>query len=188
MVVRMPEKHSTSYVELDRAVRILRQGAMALALLFSTRCLYAQSATCGLTSVRETSQLIYPPIARAAHVSGAVILLARFNTDGAPMHISVLSGPPMLQPAALDFVKGWRANEFTGPRECPIAVTFSFVGAPSAECGPPEDESQQPAQSLHRVDLQHFVITSHNPCFVVTRDPAGHRVHNFLGHRWYSKS
>jgi hypothetical protein len=166
----------------------IAHGATALLFLASRSLLHAQSAPCGLTSMTEASQLIYPPIARAAHVSGDVILLTRFDTDGAPVHIAVVSGPPMLQGAALNFVKGWRANGYSGPRECPIVVTFRFVGAPSAECGTPEDESQQPSQPTRRVDLQHFTIGSHNPCFTVIRDPAPMRAHNFLGHRWYSKS
>ena len=166
----------------------IARSASAFLLFAAASLLHAQSAPCGLTSIRETSQLAYPPIARAAHVGGDVILLTQFDINGVPVHIHVVSGAPMLRGAALDFVKGWRANEYTGPREYPIAVTFSFAGAPSAECGTPEDESQHPSSPARQVDVQHFVITSHNPCFVVMRDPAALRVHNFLGHRWYSKS
>ncbi|HTV09316.1 MAG TPA: energy transducer TonB [Candidatus Aquilonibacter sp.] len=157
-------------------------------LFASAAVLHAQTFPCGLTSMTETSQLIYPPIARAAHVDGTVVLLARFDTRGVPVHIKVVSGPPMLQAAALDFVKSWRANEYTGPRECPIAVAFNFAGAPSGECGTPEDKSGSPTPPPQRVDLQHYVIASRNLCFNTERDPAGHRIHNFLGHRWYSKS
>jgi TonB family protein len=129
---------------------------------------------------------MYPPIARAAHVNGTVILLARFDNNGVPVHVRVVSGPSMLQREAFDFVKNWRVNEYSGSRECPIVVSFDFIGGPSAECGTPDDESQQISTPPQRIDLQHFVITSHNPCFVVMRDPAGLPVHNFLGHRWYS--
>ena len=166
----------------------IAHSATALLLVAGASLLHAQSAPCGLTSMTETSHPVYPPIARAAHVSGTVILLARFGQDGTATGATVVSGPPMLKGAAVDFVKGWRANAYTGPRECPIAVTFSLAGAPSAECGTPEDESQHPSAPPLRVDAQHFVITSHSPCFTVMRDPAGHRVHSFLGHRWYSKS
>jgi hypothetical protein len=159
-----------------------------LLVLAASCVLRAQSAPCGITSIAEQSQLVYPPIARTAHVDGTVILLVRFGQDGTATGATALSGSPMLQGAALNFVRGWRANDYTGPRECPIAVTFSFVGAQSAECGTSEDESQQSAPPAQRLDLQHFVITSHNPCFVVMRDPAGRKIHNFLGHRWYSKS
>ena len=166
----------------------IAQSATALLLLAAAAALPAQSAPCGITSVTETSQLVYPPIARAAHVSGIVILLVHFGQDGIATNGTVVSGPTMLRASALDFVKSWRANAYTGPRECPIAVTFDFIGAPSAECGTPGDESQKPVSPPHRIDVQHFVITSNNLCFNVMRDPAPLRAHNFLGHRWYSKA
>ena len=108
----------------------------------------------------EQSQLVYPPIARAAHIDGMVILLVRFELSGVSAEVKVLSGPPMLQAAAVDFVKSWRANEYTGPRECPIVVSFKFVEAGSID---KEVRSNQQAalSKITRSDLQHVTITTH---------------------------
>jgi TonB family protein len=49
----------------------------------------------------------YPPIARAARVQGTVVLQAIISKDGHITNLHVISGPAMLQQAALDAVKQW---------------------------------------------------------------------------------
>ena len=49
----------------------------------------------------------YPPIARAAHVSGDVILRLSIDVNGHVSQATFVSGPPMLQGAALEAVKQW---------------------------------------------------------------------------------
>ncbi len=44
---------------------------------------------------------IYPPIARAAHVSGAVVLQAVISKTGTIEKLTVVSGPEMLRASAL---------------------------------------------------------------------------------------
>lgn len=48
---------------------------------------------------------VYPPIAKAAMVSGPVVLQVNIGTDGHFIAARVLSGPPMLQQAAVEAVK-----------------------------------------------------------------------------------
>ena len=94
-------------------------------LLALTSNAFAQTSNCGgLTSVRETTRAVYPPIAKAAHVWGTVILLASFEPSGTVSKIDVVSGPQMLRESAVAFVKGWMVNQFTGPRTCPIVVEY----------------------------------------------------------------
>lgn len=50
---------------------------------------------------------VYPPIARAAHVSGTVVLEATIGKDGTIENVRVVSGPVMLQGAAVDAVRTW---------------------------------------------------------------------------------
>jgi TonB family protein len=49
----------------------------------------------------------YPPIAQAARVSGTVVLQAIISKEGRIENLNVISGPPLLQQAALDAVKQW---------------------------------------------------------------------------------
>jgi len=49
----------------------------------------------------------YPPLARQARVSGIVQLLGVIAKDGTVQRLTVISGPPLLQKAALDAVSQW---------------------------------------------------------------------------------
>ena len=49
----------------------------------------------------------YPPDAKAAKVSGTVVIRIRIGRDGHVNDPEVVSGPPLLQQAALDAVKDW---------------------------------------------------------------------------------
>jgi len=57
-------------------------------------------------------QPVYPAIARAARVEGTVVLAAVINRDGTIQNLHVISGHPMLVPAALDAVKQWRYRPY----------------------------------------------------------------------------
>jgi periplasmic protein TonB len=54
----------------------------------------------------------YPAIARAAGVQGTVVLQAMISKDGSIENLRVVSGPVMLQQAALDTVKTWRYRPY----------------------------------------------------------------------------
>src|ERR1700675_2664742 len=50
----------------------------------------------------------YPPLARQARIQGTVVLHAVISKDGAIENLTLVSGHPMLPPAALDAVKQWK--------------------------------------------------------------------------------
>jgi protein TonB len=54
----------------------------------------------------------YPAIARAARIQGVVVLQATISTTGLIKDLRVLSGPPMLQQAAMDAVRSWRYKPY----------------------------------------------------------------------------
>jgi protein TonB len=54
----------------------------------------------------------YPPIAKAARVSGTVVLQATISKSGTIENLKVISGPAMLQGAATDAVRSWRYRPY----------------------------------------------------------------------------
>lgn len=58
------------------------------------------------------TQPVYPQIARAAHVSGTVVLHAIIAKDGTIQDLRVISGNEMLRNAALDAVRTWRYRPY----------------------------------------------------------------------------
>jgi hypothetical protein len=76
----------------------------------------AQSSADGTQKVRVSEKVlqgllirsvppVYPPEARAARISGAVVLACTITTEGAIGDVRVVSGHPMLRRAAVDAVK-----------------------------------------------------------------------------------
>jgi peptidyl-prolyl cis-trans isomerase A (cyclophilin A) len=57
-------------------------------------------------------QPVYPIDAKKAGVSGTVVLSAVIGTDGIIKELQVVSGPDLLQQAALDAVKQWRYRPY----------------------------------------------------------------------------
>jgi protein TonB len=80
-------------------------------------------------TILEKTQPIYPPIAKAAHVQGSVVLHAIIGKNGSIQDLKVISGPAMLQSAALDAVKQWRYKPYIlngDPTEVDTTVTVNF--------------------------------------------------------------
>ncbi|MGB6743432.1 MAG: TonB family protein [Terracidiphilus sp.] len=55
---------------------------------------------------------VYPPIARAIHMEGTVVLQATISKNGTIENLRVVSGPALLQQAALDAVRQWRYRPY----------------------------------------------------------------------------
>jgi len=75
----------------------------------------------------------YPPLARQARIQGTVILHAIINRDGKVTKLLVVSGHPMLVPAAVDAVRQWRykpyvLNDQPVEVETQITVNFALTG------------------------------------------------------------
>jgi len=74
-------------------------------------------------------QPVYPSIARAAGIQGAVVLQATISTAGRIKSLHVVSGPPMLCQAALDAVQmaSYRPYRLDGvPTEVQTTITLVF--------------------------------------------------------------
>ena len=78
---------------------------------------------------------VYPPIAKGATVQGAVVLHAIIAEDGTVESLSVVSGPPLLQGAAVNAVKQWVYKPYMlngVARKVDTTVTVDFVLTPAA--------------------------------------------------------
>ena len=55
---------------------------------------------------------VYPPIPKALHREGIVVLQATISTTGRIENLQVVSGDPMLTQAAIDAVRNWRYRPY----------------------------------------------------------------------------
>jgi periplasmic protein TonB len=81
------------------------------------------------TKIRDVRP-VYPALAQQARVQGTVVIECIISTDGRVEQVQVVSGHPLLQPAALDAVRQWRYTPtLLGgvPVSVIMTVTVNFI-------------------------------------------------------------
>ncbi len=79
--------------------------------------------------IRKT-QPVYPPLARQARIQGVVVLQAQISKDGSIQNLQLISGHPMLAPAAIEAVKQWKYKPYLlngEPVEVETQVQVNFT-------------------------------------------------------------
>jgi len=72
----------------------------------------------------------YPPLARQARIQGSVVLQAAIGKDGSIQNLRLMSGHPMLAPAAIEAVKQWKYRPYFlngEPVEVDTQITVNFT-------------------------------------------------------------
>lgn len=72
----------------------------------------------------------YPQLAKAARIQGPVVLFAVISKAGTIENLRLLSGHPMLAPAAIDAVSQWRYRPYilnNEPIEVETRITVNFI-------------------------------------------------------------
>jgi protein TonB len=78
-------------------------------------------------------QPAYPPLARQARIQGTVVLQAQISKAGDIENLQLISGHPMLAPAAIEAVKQWKYRPYllNGEPvevETQVQVNFTLAG------------------------------------------------------------
>lgn len=68
----------------------------------------------------------YPQLARQARIQGTVVLQALIDKNGDVRDLSLVSGHPMLAPAAIEAVKQWKYKPYLLEGQ-PVAVETQIV-------------------------------------------------------------
>jgi TonB family protein len=80
----------------------------------------------------------YPPLARQAHIQGTVVLKVEIDKAGDVQNVQLVSGHPMLAPAAIEAVKQWKyapylLNGTPMIVETSVQVNFTLANEPPSE-------------------------------------------------------
>ena len=70
----------------------------------------SQGVSTGLLIRKVTPS--YPPLAKQARIQGQVVLQAEISEDGTIQNLQLMSGHPMLAPAAIEAVRQWRYKPY----------------------------------------------------------------------------
>ncbi len=139
---------------------------LASAQVSTPRVRTSESIMQGLTITKVAP--VYPPLARQAEIQGSVILKVQISKSGDVVNIQLVSGHPLLAPAAIDAVKQWKYKPYLlngnlVEVETQVTVNFTLVDKPaegtlgSGPRGVPEGEqggtapSNPPDQSRVRI-------------------------------------
>jgi TonB family protein len=81
---------------------------------------------------------VYPPLARQARIQGTVTLKVQISKSGDVVSMQLVSGHPMLAPAAIEAVKQWKYGSYTLNGEAvevetTVRVNFMLADKPPAE-------------------------------------------------------
>jgi TonB family protein len=81
---------------------------------------------------------VYPPLARQARIQGIVVLKINVSRTGDVDHVELVSGHPMLAPAAIEAVKQWKykpflLNGYPLEVETQVQVNFTLADNPPAQ-------------------------------------------------------
>ncbi len=99
-----------------------------LSVVASKRFVISSGVATGML-IQKTPPL-YPSIAKAARVSGTVVLHATISKNGTIKGLQVVSGPEMLRQAAIDAVRTWRYKPYklnNEPTEVDTSISVVFA-------------------------------------------------------------
>jgi hypothetical protein len=106
-----------------------RRKILLLLVLIATvaGCCRAEPRWCAVTGIGENQNLIYPPIARAAHVNGVVLERVIYLPDGQVKEFEYIHGPRLLSAGLEQQIKSWSIKtDQRGEEECEALVVAEF--------------------------------------------------------------
>jgi hypothetical protein len=125
-------------------------------------CMDCVSDECSMDEVSESKQPTYPPIARAARISGEVSARIEFDKKGFPTGIDQYAGPPMLKAATEEYLRSWKIKPLQYIDSCHATVLIEYRLTAATEV----IESDV---KVFKADPTHILIEDHS---VLTMDPA----------------
>lgn len=141
MIARMGDEPTPSGYSGDGIERPAGSGSGLPNSLFGTRPvvmptpppptlhIFRQSTILEGSLIRRVIPM-YPPLARSAGVQGPVVLFAVISKAGTIDNLRVVSGHPMLVPAAIEAVRQWRYRPYIlngQPIEVETQITVNFT-------------------------------------------------------------
>jgi TonB family protein len=114
---------------------------------------------------------VYPPLARQARIQGTVLLKALISKTGDIENLELISGHPMLAPAAIEAVKQWKYRPYmlNGEPievETQVQVNFTLSEEPLLLPATQGDDTHPPLPRRVRVSsglAQTLILTKVNP-------------------------
>ena len=132
---------------------MVRNGAFILFIvaLLVPAC-RAEARWCDVTGHRDSDKILYPPIARAASISGTVLLRITYTPQGDVKDVINISGPRLLATPVATQLTTWRfKTNASGDELCQSLAIVDFrIASPGLS---PSRSSQPVSGSVFRVSV-----------------------------------
>lgn len=125
-------------------------------------CMDCMSDECPMDGVSESKQPTFPPIARAAHVSGEVSARVAFDKKGHPTGVDQIDGPEMLKATTAEYLQSWQIKPLTYIDSCHATVLIEYRFTEATEV-------VESDVKVFKADPTHILVEDH-PVMLV--DPA----------------
>jgi hypothetical protein len=125
-------------------------------------CSDCASDECSMVGVSEAKQPTFPPIARAARVSGEVSARIAFDKTGHPTGIDQIIGPQMLRAATEEYLQSWQLKPLKHLESCHVTVLMEYRLTAATE-------AVESDVKVHKADATHILVEDHS---VLTMDPS----------------
>jgi hypothetical protein len=104
----------------------------------------AEARWCDVLGHGNGDKILYPPIARAAQVSGTVLARVIYSPQGEVKHVILVAGPPLLATPVATQLKTWHLKtNASGEDLCQslAIIDFRIASPASSSFGPPQPVS-----------------------------------------------
>jgi hypothetical protein len=99
---------------------------LVVVILLAPACC-AEARWCDILGHGDSDKLTYPPIARAARISGTVLARITYGPQGDVKNVANISGPGMLAKAVSEQLKTWRLKtNSSGNDPCQSLAIIDF--------------------------------------------------------------
>jgi hypothetical protein len=143
---------------------------LSIALGFILTCQVATASDprwCTITSKRNTDKLVYPPIARVAHVGGIVIQRINFTNAGKVLSVESISGPQMLATSTAGQLKTWHLQtDATGDQDCQSLILVRYRIYLD---DPPPTEEHQSTPGMFQISIDGLSLVISDPAATITK-------------------
>jgi hypothetical protein len=112
----------------DGEAVVIRACTVAILIILNCPLCSAETRWCPDTATVSMDKVRYPPIGRAAHITGVVLSRLFFTPSGEVMRVDDVSGPVILAKSMNDQLKKWTVNKVSDAVEpCQILVVTHFT-------------------------------------------------------------
>jgi hypothetical protein len=126
----------------------------------------AETRWCSITGKAKSNTIFYPPIARAAHISGTVVSRMTFSPSGEVIEMETVFGPPLLATSANAQMKSWTVQtNAAGADPCQSLIVLNFAIGQTESVEQIADTSP----TILRINIRTYTLVLSDPAYTISK-------------------